>query len=129
MSEEGRIRLNARQRARQRRIVMELSDVELALHGSVEVRRTRCGNVGCACHGKPPRLHGPYISWTRKVEGRTVTRVLTGDQYADYQDLFENSRRIKQLVAELHDLTLEAVEADAGRRGRPGRSSARSAEG
>jgi hypothetical protein len=129
VAEESRVRLNARQRARQQRIVKGLSAVELALHGSVEVRRTRCGNTGCACHGDPPKLHGPYIVWTRKVDGRTVTRVLSEEQYADYQDLFENSRRIKQLVAELHDLTLEAVEADARLRGRPGRSNARSAEG
>jgi len=124
------IRLSARQRARHQRIVKGLSEVGLALHGSVEVRRTRCGTAGCACHGEPPKLHGPYIVWTRKVEGRTVTRVLTEDQYAEYRDLFQSSGRLKQLVSDLHDLTLEAVEADARRRGRPGRPSTHaSAEG
>jgi hypothetical protein len=117
-----RIRLTARQQARKRRIEQALSEVGLALQGSVEVRRTRCGNKACACHSEPDRLHGPYIVWTRKVKGRTVTRVLSEEQLGDYQPLIDNSRRIRELVAELHGLTLEIVEADAERRGRPGRS-------
>lgn len=116
------IRLTARQQARKRRIEQALSEVGLALQGSVEVRRTRCGNKACACHGEPDRRHGPYIVWTRKVNGRTVTRVLSEEQLGDYQPLIDNSRRIRELVAELHELTLEIVEADAERRGRPGRS-------
>jgi hypothetical protein len=83
-----------------------------ALPGSVEVRRTRCGKSNCACKGDPPRLHGPYNVWTRKVAGRTVTRVLTDEQLAAYQPLFENHKRLRALVSELCDLTLAAVAND-----------------
>jgi len=121
------IRLGALQQARKRRIEQALSEAGLALHGSVDVRRTRCGNKACACHGEPDRRHGPYIVWTRKVNGRTVTRVLSEEQLGDYQPLIDNSRRIRELVAELHELTLEIVEADAERRGRPGRSGSKPA--
>lgn len=62
--------------------------------------------------------------WTRKVKGKTVTRVLSEEQYEDYKVLFENSRLLREQVAALHELTLEIVEADARRRGRPGRSGA-----
>lgn len=118
--------MSSEQRGALRRITKAMAATGPALHGSVEVRHTRCGNRRCACHGEPPKLHGPYIVWTRKVEGRTVTRVLSEEQLEDYQSLFDNSRRLRELVAELHDLTVEIVEADARRRGRPGRSTARS---
>lgn len=114
------IRLTADQQARKRRIEEALAAPGLALVGSVEVRRTLCGNKACACHTEPDRRHGPYIVWTRKVKGRTVTRVLSDDQLAAYQPMIDNSRRLRELVAELHDLTLEVVQADAERRGRPG---------
>jgi hypothetical protein len=118
--------MSPEQRSALRRIAKAIAATGPALHGSVEVRRTRCGNSRCACHGEPAKLHGPYIVWTRKVEGRTVTRVLSEEQLADYQPLFENSRRLRELVAELHHLTLEIIEADLRRRGRPDRSTARS---
>ena len=114
------IPLTARQRAAKRRIEEALAEPGLALVGSVEVRRTRCGTKTCACHSEPDRLHGPYIVWTRKANGRTVTRVLSDDQLAAYQPLIDNSRRLRELLAELHELTLEVVQADAERRGRPG---------
>jgi hypothetical protein len=129
MKEQDGVRLTAKQRAAQQRIVKAISEAPLALHGTVEVRRTRCGNKGCACHGQPPTLHGPYIVWTRKVNGKTVTRVLSEEQYAVYEPLFENSRRLREQVTALHELTLEAVEADARRRGRPGRADTKSKSG
>jgi hypothetical protein len=118
------VALTQRQKAAKERILEAISHAGLALTGSVEVRSTRCSNRGCACHAQPPKLHGPYIVWTRKVKGKTVTRVLSEEQYADYKVLFENSRVLREQVAALHELTLEVVEADARRRGRPGRSGA-----
>jgi len=54
------------------------------------------------------------------VKGRTVTRVLSDEQLAAYQPMIDNSRRLRELLAELQELTLEVVQADAERRGRPG---------
>lgn len=89
-----------------------LSQAGFALPGSVAVRSYRCGKGNCACHGDPPRLHGPYIQWSRSIGGRTVHRRLSEEQLADYQVLFDNARRLKEMVAELETLTLELVEND-----------------
>jgi len=62
----------------------------------------------------PPELHGPYISWTRKVEGKTVTRLLRPDQLERYQTGFDNTRRLRQLIAELEALSLRAAEQAEG---------------
>jgi hypothetical protein len=44
--------------------------------GSLVERPTTCGNHGCRCHADPPQMHGPYLTWTRKVENKTATRTL-----------------------------------------------------
>ncbi|MBM3661026.1 MAG: hypothetical protein FJW95_16195 [Actinobacteria bacterium] len=103
------MRFSPEARAALRRIRRELATTGPALLGSVEVRRMRCGKAACACRATPPRLHGPYNVWTRKVAGRTVTRVLTDEELAAYQPLLDNARRLRSLVAELCALTLGAV--------------------
>ena len=106
------MRLDKAARAKQARIAKALSELGLALPGSVEVRSTRCGKANCRCKADPPRLHGPYIVWTRKVETKTVTRVLTPEQLEDYRPLLDNARRLRELVSALQELTLEVVDAD-----------------
>ena len=72
---------------------------------------TRCGHPGCRCHADPPQLHGPYHQWTRKKNGKTATRILTDDQLADYGPWFDNHRRLRELVAELEELSLAIAES------------------
>ena len=74
-----------------------------ALPGTLTDRMTRCGHPNCRCHADPPRLHGPYHQWTRKIDGKTVTRILTDDQLADYRPWFDSHRRLRELIAELED--------------------------
>jgi hypothetical protein len=94
-------------RAKQARITKALSELGLALPGSVEVRSTRCGKVNCRCKAEPAHLHGPYIVWTRKVDAKTVTRVLSPEQLDDYRPMLENAKRLRELVTELQNLTLQ----------------------
>jgi hypothetical protein len=61
----------------------------------------------------PPRLHGPYAEWTRKIAGKTVTRRLTPAELAEYQPLFDNAKKLRALLAELQDLTLDIIETDS----------------
>jgi hypothetical protein len=86
-----------------------------ALPGTLTIRAYPCGKPGCRCHGDPPQLHGPYAEWTRKINGKTITRRLTDDQIAAWQPLFDNARKIRALLAELQELTLAIVEAGPAR--------------
>ena len=103
------------QRAQVRRIARELAALGLSLPGTLADRMTRCGRPNCRCHADPPRLHGPYHQWTRKKNGKTATRILTDDQLADYQPWFDNHRRLRELIAELEELSLAIAEADPRR--------------
>lgn len=70
---------------------------------------TACGKAGCRCQGDPPVLHGPYLSWTRAVGGKTVTRKITVEQRGRYQEWFDNARRLHKLVTELETLSMQAI--------------------
>ena len=72
----------------------------------ITIRHARCGKPRCACAADPPALHGPYIQWTRTVNGKTVTRLLTPAQYQAYAPWFANARRLRALAAELEALSL-----------------------
>lgn len=96
----------------QARIAAELSRIGFALPGSLVSRSTACGKRGCHCQADPPVLHGPYLTWTRTVNGKTVTRKITQGQHARYRSWFDNARKLRQLVTELETLSLQAYEAD-----------------
>lgn len=98
--------------ATRRGLATEIGQIDGLLPGSVVVRHMRCGKPACACKADPPALHGPYIQWTRTVAGKTVTRLLSEDQLARYQSWFDNSRRIKELVAKLEIASVHAFEAE-----------------
>jgi hypothetical protein len=82
-----------------------------ALPGTLTVRSYACGKRRCRCHADPPVLHGPYAEWTRKVGGKTITRRLTAEQLAAWQPLFDNARKIRELTSQIHELTLQAIDA------------------
>jgi hypothetical protein len=100
------------QRARAARIAADLASLGFALPGTLADRMTRCGHASCRCRADPPVLHGPYHQWTRKIGGKTVTRILTDDQLADYQPWFDNQRKLRALIAELETLSQGIADAD-----------------
>ena len=95
------------QQAARDKITAQLAAAGFALPGTLTVRAYACGKPNCRCHADPPRLHGPYAEWTRKIDGKTVTRRLTPAELTAWQPLFDNARKIRALLAELQDLTLE----------------------
>ncbi len=104
------------QRAARDRIAAELAQAGFALPGTLTIRAYACGKPNCRCHADPPRLHGPYAEWTRKIAGKTTTRRLTPAELAEYQPLFENAKKLRALFTELQDLTLEIIE-EGGKQG------------
>ena len=99
--------------ATRRGIAAQLSQIDGMLPGSVVVRQMRCGKPRCGCKGDPPTLHGPYVQWTRTVNGNTVTRFLSQDQLERYQLWFDNARRLKELVAKLEIASVNALESES----------------
>ncbi len=99
-----------RARARAREIVAELAEIDYALPGSIVRRTTRCGRPTCHCQADPPILHGPYLSWIRKSDGKPITCKLTSEQEQRYRPWFDNSRRLQELITELQTLSVQAIQ-------------------
>ena len=104
------------QRSRAARIAAQITEglaqTGFLLPGTLTERKTRCGHPGCRCHADPPRLHGPYHQWTRKIGRKTVTRILSDEQLADYQPWFDAQSRLRELITELEHLSQEIADND-----------------
>ena len=98
------------QQAARGKIAAQLAAAGFALPGTLTVRAYACGKPNCRCHADPPRLHGPYAEWTRKIGGKTITRRLTQDQYQAYRPWFDASHTLRALLAELEALSLDIIE-------------------
>jgi hypothetical protein len=102
------------QQARAQAIAAEIARLAsgFTLPGTLIDRHARCGHDNCRCHADPPRLHGPYHQWTRRKNGRTATKILTDEQLADYAPWFANHKRIRELLTELEDISLDIADND-----------------
>lgn len=100
-------RLQAYER-RYRELAAQLADIGYIAQGSLAPRYNRCGKANCACHGDPPRLHGPYWHFTAKVNGKTINRRLTKRQADLYNEWINNDRQVRALLAKMRDIAAKA---------------------
>ena len=99
------MKLDTAQREEARQIASELAQIARSadvLTGTI-TERLPLRQAGCACHGDPPRRHGPYWQWTRKVQGKTVGGYLNKKEAREYQLWIDNDRRIRELAGAPRD--------------------------
>lgn len=99
---------------RRAEVAAEIATVGFCLPGSLSARYLRCGNPRCRCREHPDNRHGPYTYWTRKVSGRTVSRLMSAEQAERYRPWFEDARRLRELVRELEALSIRVAERAEG---------------
>ena len=87
---------------------------DYALPGTLLERHIRCNKPGCRCVAEPPQLHGPYYQWTRKINGKTRTTLLTAAQMNRYRPWFDNAKKIRSLTADLEALSLQIAKTIEG---------------
>ena len=104
----------AAQRRRLAEITRALGQIGPALPGSLLERHNRCGKANCRCKQDPPTLHGPYYQWTRKVDGKTVTRWLSREQHERYHEWFATAKSARPLLKEIEKLSLTIAETAEG---------------
>ena len=96
---------------RRRALLRQLGDTGLVLRGTIGRYLMRCGSPRCLCAIDRVARHGPYYIWTRKVAGKTVTRMLSDEQAKRLRPWTRNMRRLDRLVRKLQELGLRAAEA------------------
>ena len=80
--------------------------------GLGELPQQRSRQWARRCHADPPQLHGPYLTSTRKVDNKTVTRTLDSAQADARRTLLDSARRLRELTSELKTLTLQQLRDD-----------------
>lgn len=80
------------------------------LPGSVQSRFFECTrpNNNCRCHDDPANRHGPYHYWTRKVNSKTVSVILTEEQLSRVRECIETNRELQRLLKQMERESLRA---------------------
>lgn len=78
------------------RVKSKITSKEFVLNGTVTERYKQCGKVTCRCFEDKKYWHGPYWIWTRKVNGKTITKTLRKEQ----------AILVKSAIKEMKDLNL-----------------------
>ncbi len=96
----------------------KLAKVGFTCEGSLVERYTTCNNPNCRCRD-PEQRHGPYWQLSWKQDGKTVSKLLSAEDAALYQEWIENRRRLEAALGEMRELSRQAGEQILASRGRP----------
>lgn len=102
--------MSQRDEDRFKKLKTSLAEVGCFRRGSVQRRFMPCGKSGCRCQADPPKLHGPYYQWTRKVQGKTVTVRLSSAQAALLRRWISNGRRLDRIISAMERVSIRLTE-------------------
>ena len=89
---------------------MELAKVGRICNGSVMSLYHTCGKPSCRCKEDPDLRHGPYYIWTRKVNGKTVTRSLSKEQAEVCRRYIENKKQLDKILEKMRRISAGMIE-------------------
>lgn len=95
---------------RYRQLAGQLADIGMISAGTLTRRYTRCTSPGCKCRADPPQPHGPYWQWTRKIDGKTVTRRLSTAEAKLYREWITNDRQLRRIIDQMRTTAAKAAE-------------------
>jgi Family of unknown function (DUF6788) len=100
----------ARLEHRYRELKKGLQGLGFAVAGTIAERYTLCGKANCRCHANPPQRHGPYYQYSRKVAGKTTSRLVTAEQADQYRQWITNRRTLDEITAAIDEISHQAAE-------------------
>lgn len=96
---------------RHRELAMQLKDIGFVWPGSLVSRYLKCGKPNCACHKDPASRHGPYLYWSSKVGGKTVSKSVTGTDAKVVQQWIANRIELESIIEQMKEVSQDAFEA------------------
>jgi hypothetical protein len=92
-----------------RQLADRLSRIGFLWSGSITHRHLKCGNPRCACQKDPEARHGPYIYWSTKKAGKTVSRKLHPKEAALLEEWVANRREVKNILEKMMSVSQKAL--------------------
>jgi hypothetical protein len=93
----------------QKTLAARLASIGFIWNGSIQTQWLTCGNPGCACHQDPHARHGPYVYWTTKQNGRTVSRLLHSPETEILTEWIGNRREADRILSAMKKLAQKAL--------------------
>ncbi|MCK9342076.1 MAG: DUF6788 family protein [Bacteroidales bacterium] len=92
-------------------LALQLKDVGFVWPGSLVSRYLTCGKANCACHKDPAFRHGPYLYWSTKVGGKTVSKSVSGSDAKIVQQWIANRIELESIIEQMKEVSQDAFEA------------------
>ena len=92
------------------RLKRQVAEIGFICVGTVLEIYEPCGKKNCRCHADPPRLHGPYYRWTRKVAGKTASVRLNAQQAPVYLECAANRKALQAILDQMTDISMRAID-------------------
>ena len=92
------------------RLKSKIESKERILNGSLVKQYKQCGKLNCRCYEDKKFWHGPYFIWTRKVNGKTVTKTLNKNQAAAVKIAIKEMKKLKFIIERWKSLSLKEIE-------------------
>ena len=98
-------------RAQRANLLAQIAAIEEFRPGSLVERYRRCGEPSCHCAREGDRGHGPSLSLSRGVEGKTVTKVIPADCVDATLAQIDRHRELQRLLYEYTELNVKIRDA------------------
>lgn len=85
------------------RLQRQLSRLGYVCHGTVNVRRESRTING------ETKILGPYYTWTRKRDQKTVTASISKEQYQWLEKAIKNQRKMDQILHRMQEISRQIV--------------------
>ena len=102
--------------ARIQKIKRQLEELGELRPGSLSEQYNVCGKRGCQCKAKPPKKHGPYYQLSFTRHGKSRTQFVRREDLPRVRRELRNYERLRKLVDQWIDLSLQLVSLDERRR-------------
>lgn len=94
-----------KERRKYDRLRKELARVGYLWVGTVLKRSMPCGRKECGCSQDPGSRHGPYYYWTRKVKGKTVSKLLNPAEGKLYMEWAGNRKKLQRTLDRMYAIS------------------------
>ena len=92
------------------RLKSKIETKERILNGSLVKKYKQCGKINCQCYDNVDCWHGPYFIWTRKENGKTITKTLNKSQAAAVKKSIKDMKELNQIIKRWKALSLKEIE-------------------
>ncbi len=93
-----------------KRIQKSISQIDYVLNGSIIKKYGPCGKNNCRCAKDKIHWHRPYYIWTRKENGKTITKSLSKKQVDYCKKAINNMKKLQRNIEKWKKLSIQYLE-------------------